>query len=224
DLELLEDRQEKLQKLLPEMIELGRMRSDFALEHFVVGMHDMPGRQRAQALAELQAMYFSLGELYDDIRLTELDLKENDRKTERQRIQAEGLERKLLSLSINLRQRIKEVDCLIKLLGKMPEYTAEQLENEEKIYWATRLTRQAYLMPRDAGGNLDALLQFITEAGKDKPVVPVGPHQFLLGLGLDAEAVVGQLEKMNLISPAAAKLLVAETKPKEPRKRHPGKG
>ncbi len=215
-------RTDKLRELLPEMVELGRMRSDFALDHFVVGQHDMPGRQRAQALVELQSMYFGLGEVYDDLRLAQLDLEEKPRETPRQKIAAEGLERRILQLSINIYQRIKEIDHLIELLGKMPKYTAEQLEKEEAVYWATRLPRQAYLMPRDPGGNLDALLQYITKPGEDKPVLPAGPHTFLLGLGIDAKVLAERLKEVGILSEEAAKYMIsAQAKaPKFKRKRH----
>ncbi len=221
-LQAAEDRQETLRELLPEMMELGRMRSDFALEHFVVGQHDLPGRQRAQALVELQAMYFSLGEVYDDMRLTKLDLDENKRETERDRIKAEGLERKLLSISMSLRQRIKEIDYLIELLKKMPKYTADELEQEEPKYWAARLARQAFLAPRDPGGNLDAVLQLVTVPGEDKPILPAGPHEFMLGMGLEVGAVAKGLEKLGLITAEGRKLL-EDTKPveaKPPKRKH----
>ncbi len=208
----VESRAERLRTLLPDMLELGRMRSDFALTHFVVGQHDTPGRQRAQALVELQSLYFSMGEVYDELKLAQLDLEGLQAKwvkTKRDRILIAGLERKIMAIGMNIFQRVKEIDCLLELLSKIPSYTAERLEKEEAAYWAVRLTRQAYLAPRDPGGNLDALVQYITEPGKLKPAVPVGPHEFLAGLGLDLRQVTDGLVKAGIMEPAAAELMLA---------------
>lgn len=216
---LANDRINKLKSMLGEMVELGRMRSDYALEHFVVGQHDVPGRQRAQALAELQAMYFSLADVYDDMELAKLDLEEVKGDNQRAQIQRRQLERKIAGIQIHLIQRVKEIDCLLKLLEQMPRYTAEQLEAEEPIYWAARLSRQAFIAPRDPGGNLDAILQMVTIPGLKKPTTPVSPDVFLNGLGLDLKEIAAGLLHSKLITEQGAQFLIESGEKKEKKHR-----
>lgn len=190
ELEIISERMAQLRGMFDEMMEAGRMRSDFALRHFVVGAHDTPGRQRSQALAELQAMYFSLADVWDDMRLAQIDLGEmGEPENERGRIEYERTARKILALQINLMQRIKEVDCLLELLQGMKRYTAQELEAEEPLYWAARLARQAFMAQRDAGGNIDAMLQMATIPGELKPAVPLSAVDFLKGIGFSAEQI-----------------------------------
>lgn len=188
----------ELRGMFEEMVELGRMRSDFALRQFVVGQHDMPGRQRAQALAELQSLYFSMSDVYDDLECSQMELEdalEDAERTNEERarryieISINRLRRKILNLTIHLSQRLKEVDCLLELLKNMPRYTAEQLEQEEREYWLRRLTRQAFLAMIDPGGNKDALLQMATRPGKVKPVLPFNPADAYKSMGLDDDEI-----------------------------------
>jgi hypothetical protein len=209
----VQSRLERLEGMLDEMMELGRMRSDFTLRHFVVGQHDKPGRQRAQALAELQGLYFSLADVYDDLELTKIELDEKEGEDKRAEIERRKLRRKIVSMTMHLTQRVKEIDCLLGILDELPKYTAESLEAEEREYWAMRLTRQAYLAGRDPGGNVDALLQMATIAGQDKPAMPLGPHDYLLGLGLDVNEIAVGLKRIGLISEEGAKKLVEANTP-----------
>lgn len=214
DLEV-KDRLRKLEGMIGEMFELGRMRSDFALTHFVVGQHDTPGKQRAQALAELQALYFSMADVYDDLELTRIELDElikSQSRTPREKLEIKKKTRKILGLEMHLAQRVKEIDCLLKILDVLPRYTADQLEAEEPAYWAMRLSRQAFMAPRDPGGNLDAVLQIVTIPGEKKPIVPIGPEQLLKGLGLDIKDIAHGLRKAGLITEDGEKLMLEPEK------------
>jgi hypothetical protein len=173
--------QKQIEGLLGEMRELGQPRSDYALTHFVVGQHDLPGAQRKQILDELQAMMFSLGDVSDEKKLAEIDLAEAlellDRKfgyeREREEIRIGGLRRKILSIEMHLEGRLRECETLLAMLDRIPRYTREQYEAEEPERWARRLTRQFVLHQRGDFGNLDALLQMATEPGQAKPAFPV---------------------------------------------------
>jgi hypothetical protein len=209
-----ETRIHQLEGMLGEMNELGRMRSDFVLEHFVAGQHDTPGRQRAQVLAELQSLYFAMADLYDDMQIAQIDLTEIEGDDPREQIQRRKLERGIAGMAITLNQRVKEIDHLLEILTKLPRYTADELEKEEPIYWAARLSRQAYLAPRDPGGNLDAILQMATTPGLKKPTTPISPDRFLLGLGLDVQDVAAGLVAAGLLTEAGAARLVEVNTPK----------
>ena len=209
---------EQLENMMNEMNELGRMRSDFALIHFVVGQHDTPGKQRAQAVMELQAMYFALADVYDDMQtaqldLTDMDIRETTVKADaRSRIERRKLLRKIQSMEMHITQRVKEIDCLLDLLDKLPKYTAKELEEEEPVYWAARLTRQAFLAGRDPGGNLDALLQFATVPGELKPITPVSPEGYLKSLGLEIEKIAAGLQYAGILTEEGAKLMIETEK------------
>jgi hypothetical protein len=173
--------QKQIEGLLGEMRELGQPRSDYALAHFVVGQHDLPGAQRKQVLDELQAMMFALADVNDEKKTAEIDLAEilelHDEKHgyewQREEIKIGGLRRKILSLELHLEGRLRECETLLAMLDRIPKYTREQYEAEEPEHWARRLTRQFVLHQRGDFGNLDALLQMETEPGKAKPAFPV---------------------------------------------------
>lgn len=161
------------EKLLQEMQDLSQPRSNFALRHFVIGQHDLPGRQYAQIIAELQALLFSLGDMNDSLELKQLDLEPLDLALEiepdpRTRIERRRLAREIESLKIVIAGRVREGETLLELLNSMPRYTLEQIEAEELDYWQRRISRQ-YFEALAGGGNLDAAIQMFTEPGKAKP-------------------------------------------------------
>lgn len=220
DITKYNDRRDIMRQMLGEMVEAGRMRTDFAMRHFVVGAHDTPGRQRAQALNELQSLYFSLADVYDEIELAELERAEIEEYNEdgsanvRAKIEAKRLERKILQQSIYVHQRMQEVDFLLGVLQAIPKYTAEELEAEEPLYWSARLARQAFIAQRDPGGNLDAMLQMLTTPGHTKPSVPIGPTEFLMGAGIKPEVIAKGLVNAGIITKEDAEKMLVESQPK----------
>lgn len=168
-----------IEVLKTEFAEYQQPRSDFALRHFVVGQHDMPGRQRAQAVIELQVKLSSIKR--GSIERRRIALR-SDRAQKRfelgdtldQREAAMDIEQAevdLEELNLALLGAVREANILLSLLATMPTYTRDQLEAEEAEYWARRLTRQYVVGGRDIGGNLDAVLQVLTEPGTAKPQV-----------------------------------------------------
>ena len=194
----LKTRQEKLRSLLDEMQELSQGRSDFALRHFVVGQHDLPGRQRQQVIVELQGMMFELANQADDLRLAELDIedlqlklkKESGTKAERLKIRIGQKERQIEQINIRLTGQLRECDTLYAMLQMMPNYTKEQLEAEEEAYWSRRLSRQYNLSQRDVGGNLTAILEMLTEPGKEKPKAALSVDQLVALMGLAEGSII----------------------------------
>jgi hypothetical protein len=190
-------RREQLHELIDEMKELSQPRSDFALKHFVVGQHDLPARQRQQAILELQSMMFELANQYDEICLARLDIEEFEealdktegRQKQRIQIQIDQKRRFIEGVEIGLTGRLRECDYLYAMLQHMPKVTAEQLEVEEEAYWAMRLSRQLLLAGRDPGGNLTAILQMLTDPGKPRPELAAEFVDALKLLGLSEGSI-----------------------------------
>ncbi len=193
----IDERQSKLTALIGEMHELSQPRSNFALRHFVVGQHDMPARQRQQAILELQGFLFDLADQSDNIRLMQLDIDEmRDKLADlrgnnliRMQIEISKKEREMEKISIHLTGRLRECDTLYAMLQEMPKYDAEQLEAEEETYWANRLSRQYFLAQRDAGGNLTAVLQMLTQPGQSRPELSLDFVTAASSLGLTENAI-----------------------------------
>lgn len=169
-----------LSDLLAEMKTLSQPRSKFALQHFVVGQHDLPGRQYQQVILELQALFFAMGDLYDQYEEAQIDVDEAEYALdnlsegfERRRKQVEYRRalRRMEELKITIAGRMREAEFLLGLINSMPRYSLEQLEKEEAVYWQLRLSRQHMLARMGDPGNLDAVIQMFTDPGKQKPQI-----------------------------------------------------
>lgn len=151
-------------------------KSDFVLEHLVVGQEDTPPMQWVQCLLELKARYFSIADLLLDIE----DAKQKHRlhrlieavtfglfgNARRQELRVESLE-----LSIN--GLFGEFNALYRLYKQMPKFSREQIEAGQYEYWRTRLTKQGYFdylaMGRVQQGNLEGLRQINVSPDYSKP-------------------------------------------------------
>lgn len=148
-------------------------RSDFALTHFVVGAHDMPGRQRMQAVLELQIKMFNIQRAQLDERklLIERDRQveikgkwtTGKREKELAQIEIERIDTDLAELRLARLGAVREANCLLAILERLPKYSYEELQKEEAQYWKARLSRQALQDLKATGtigqGNLDAIRQ-----------------------------------------------------------------
>jgi len=182
-----------VESLMAQFVENQQPRSDFVLKHFVAGQHDLPGRQRAQVLTELQIKLSSIkrAKIERERILLRADRAKKrfetaDAMDQREAVlDIEQAEVDLEELHLALVGAVREANTLLKIFAEMPSYTREQLEAEEAEYWARRLTRQYMVGGRDIGGNLDAVLQMYTDPGKPKPQV-LGVVEEVRGLlGLD---------------------------------------
>lgn len=201
-----ETRKPQLEALLAEFEELGQPRSDFVLSHFVVGMHDLPERQRQQVLFELRDLLFVLSDLADDIRLLQLEIDEASEKfpeieNNYERAKTEILigrkQRKITEIRLQMAGRLRECEFLYGLLESMPTVSREKFEAQEPEYWKLRLSRQYALGQRDHGGNLNAMLEMLTLPGKKKPELAAGFSQIVEALGLSDAAIAGLLGEEN---------------------------
>jgi hypothetical protein len=168
-----------VESLMVEFVENQQPRSDFVLRHFVAGQHDLPGRQRAQVLTELQVKLSSIkrAKIERERILLRADQARKRYETgdafgQREAVlDIEQAEVDLEELNLAMVGAVRETNTLLGIFSTMPRYTREQLEAEEAEYWGRRLTRQYVVGGRDVGGNLDAVLQMMTEPGKPKPQV-----------------------------------------------------
>lgn len=168
-------------------IAIQQPRSQFLLEHFVVGQHPTTLHQWKQCVLELVSK-FNL------IRRHLIQRKINGIQAEKLRAstdEVKQLRARLVDISIEesdlaLLGAIQEFKCLYKIWrsfgAKQP--TAEELEQNEKDYWFARLSGQANLdlASRQTGigyGNLQALEQakFLQIRGVGDGSVQLGPPE-----------------------------------------------
>lgn len=184
-MELLKQEQElvrQIEGLKADIEAIQQPRSDFALIHFVVGMHDKPGRQRMQAVLELQIKMFNIRRAQLDEqelnikrrvqeKITNTNGDENDKALAK--IEMERIDVNLAELNLARLGAIREAECLLSILDQLPQYTYEQLQAEEAEYWQARLSRQAGQDLRAMGavtpGNIEAINQMLREPGESTP-------------------------------------------------------
>jgi hypothetical protein len=155
---------------LPELVEINprllvKGRTDYQLEHFVVGQHDTPEMRYHQLVIEARG-------LVRNIKITEIDLQIARKKIEK--LEASGDEIKMLKAAkhriglTNLEETLvsqrKELECLVRLSQDYRHYTDDDIEANQPEYWRLRLTRQAMTdkLSREMNiheGNYAALLQ-----------------------------------------------------------------
>lgn len=167
----------KIEELKSDIDAIQQPRSDFALTHFVVGAHDLPGRQRAQAVLELQIKMFNIKRAQlDERRLLAEKYKHKTARDSRDpydkeiaEIEIERIETDLAELRLARIGSIREAQCLLAILEHLPKYTYEELQAEEAQYWQARLSRQALQDLRTTGtigqGNIEAIRQYLKNTG-----------------------------------------------------------
>lgn len=176
---------EKAKILRSAFLEIQQPRSNFALDHFVKKLHDLPERQYEQIVEELRRAYGMIrGLLLDQERLqiekANLIKKAINTQDRLDEIEAEQKDIALDDVEASLTGKLREFDCLYKLWEEMPKYTREDIEKAEPEYWRLRLTRQAgeervSLALGVGRGNLDALWQagMLTAPRMDMNTLPV---------------------------------------------------
>jgi hypothetical protein len=182
-----------IKQALSEIEEFAQPRSDFALAHFVVAQHDLPARQRKQALDELQVLLYAIYDLRDKRELAEIELEElkaaqddNDFARRRNEVRARQLRREIWNIDFALRGREREAATLLRLLEQMPKCTREDFEAQEAEYWMRRLTRQWQELQLSGGGNLSSLLGAATTPGQAMPMV-AGQDNLMKLVGVDVK-------------------------------------
>lgn len=167
----------RIERLREDIEAIQQPRSNFALKHFVVGMHDMPGRQRQQAVLELQIKMFNIrrGQLAERETLAKKRKAEKDLESEdiyireMAQIEIERCDVDIAELKLARIGAAREAEYLLAILDALPRYTYEDYQREEAQYWRARLSRQALqdmkAMGTVSAGNQEAIRQMFREPG-----------------------------------------------------------
>lgn len=161
-------------------------KSDFVLEHLIVGQEDTPVMQWVQCLQELKARYFAIANLM-------LDIKEAEQKQRLHRFlesvtfglfgNARRQELRVENLQLSIDGLYGEFNALLRLYKQMPRLTREQIEAGQYEYWKRRLSKQAFfdIVARGAiqQGNMEGLRQI--KAVSDHPGMLFGKVNFDFG-------------------------------------------
>lgn len=138
---------------------IAQSRSNYQLQHFVVGQHDTQERQYQQCLLELNTKL-------NNIKRDQIALKKLQKKlaAEVDADEKELIEIDIEEIGFGLKSQMREAGVLYSIFSAMPKFTYQQLQEAEERYWQLRLSRQAEtdIAQRNLGigaGNLEALRQ-----------------------------------------------------------------
>jgi len=209
-IELSKQMIETIEAIYPQISKMYFHRSKYSLEHFVVGQHMTPERQKAQIGVELLGCMQEFTRLVNEarrlknkikminIQISRLDLSDeiNLIMADDWQIDIEEAQRGMLGIQLETEAKLYEAQELYRLFGLLPDFTLEQMEDAEPGYWKKRLIRQMVTTQRDAHGNLEAMLQMKTEVGKFIPEIQILNFDVAMRtLGLDENGKPPQLQK-----------------------------
>lgn len=121
-------------------------RSNYQLRNFVLGQHDSPEVQYKQLLMEMHSLITGLEETKLQIEKIEAEIEELQATGKK----SDAIEAKLRKLKISEKETHissmeKELDYLKTVYNNSIQYTPEEIEQAQKAYWDSRLTRVAQL-------------------------------------------------------------------------------
>lgn len=147
------------------LAEIQQPRSEYQLQHFVVGQHDTEPQRYRQCLTEIQALYYTL-------RTVKLELQKSELQVERLRATRDAvdeLDAQIKEVGMEQTRLVmigaeRELEALKNIwLDFKTHYTHAQIEDDQREYWHERLNRQARLEAMGSGrvgwAQLDALNQ-----------------------------------------------------------------
>jgi hypothetical protein len=153
--------------------QVAQPRSNYQLEKFVVNAHDTPEMQYVQILNEVQALYYTIKKVDLQLKKTEIEIAD---------LRATGheideLEAQIKELSIEETKVVavgafRELEYLLGMLEKYPQYTRLEIELGQEEYWEKRLTRQANHHALTSNPNLAAHLEALVQAGLIEDTAP----------------------------------------------------
>jgi hypothetical protein len=134
-----------------------RDRSNYQLKHFVIEQHDTPEMQFRQILIEARSLFFRLKQAEYQVEITKLEIQQlNSSSNAIDQIEAKKRELDLaMSLSV-LESARCELNYLIELSKNYPFFTADEIEDNQALYWQMRLKRQAETSQLSQSQNIDA--------------------------------------------------------------------
>lgn len=132
-------------KVLDAFKEINQSRSNYQLEHFVVGQQDTKEMQYYQVVLEMKAMFFAIRRLTLTIEKNTAQMQELA--TIKSKVAEYEIE--LLRLAndesfLDLQGLLREWNFLEQILNSFEHnYTRKEIEAEQETYWHARLMRQA---------------------------------------------------------------------------------
>lgn len=134
-------------ELLNSIAEIQQARSNFQIDHFVVGQHDTLEMQYYQTLIELQQLYYTIRVANLQIKKTKIEInKLKSTNDEIDNIDAEIREIELEQLMVAAKGTVREIERLLEIYNSFEhKYTREEIESGQEKYWNLRLQRQAVL-------------------------------------------------------------------------------
>lgn len=145
--------------------EIQQSRTDYELQHFVVGQHDTMAQQYAQCVLELQIKYSNVRRAIITKKKITAEIEELDRQKNGSTILQCDIDLKKIDLEdqdLAMLGALREFQALHRIFKAFPKrFTRAELNGAQEEYWIKRLTRQANqdLMAsgRVGTGNIDAL-------------------------------------------------------------------
>lgn len=147
--------------------EISQNRSNYQIEHFVVGQHHSPEMQYLQLCREASVVIDSIQETklqIEKIKAQAEELRATDKKSDA--IEAQIIELRITGLEEHLISSKRELVFMQEMFDNFPKFTRKEIELAQKDYWETRLTRVAQLqmMSRQVGVDW-AQLEAVYQAG-----------------------------------------------------------
>jgi hypothetical protein len=140
-------------------------RSEYQIEKFVIGQHDTPQMQYRQILIEAQDLIYKI----KMAEISQRKLKLKIQKFLQENTEESLLEAEEAQLAYALTENViegakRELAVLENLYRQFPQFTEQDIADNQEDYWKLRLHRQAELdtAHRSSGvspGNLQALLE-----------------------------------------------------------------
>lgn len=141
--------------------EVHQPRSRFQLENFVVNAHPTAEMQYHQIITEIQALYYTIKQVTLELQKTEIEIKRlRETGDEVDEIDAQIKELGIEQTRVVGVGAFRELEILLELKNKYPEYTRSEIENGQLEYWQARLELQQ--MP----ANQQAIAQIQTKLGE----------------------------------------------------------
>lgn len=123
--------------------EVQQPRSRFQLENFVVNAHATPEMQYYQIITEIQSLYYTIKTVSLELQKTEIEIKRLRETGDK----IDELEAQIKELGIEQTRVVgvgafRELDVLLELKSRYPEYTRNEIEANQGEYWQLRLEAQ----------------------------------------------------------------------------------
>lgn len=138
------------QYFTPEIVQtfakVHQARSRFQIEKFVVGAQDVPEMQYHQIITEIQHLYYTIKQASLEVEKAKIEI-DRLRATgdEIDELNAQIKELDLEQTSVVATGAFRELEILLDLKSKYPDYSREDIEAAQPEYWSKRLNRQATL-------------------------------------------------------------------------------